>query len=382
MFTHLLPTIVALYLFFPVVVRASPCVVFDANWNLLAFDLNGKDWNASSEAKWSSGNATDITASGRPPFDDEKTTCYLSQYTNAIYVANGDKSSPSSIYIYDATAGSWSKQDVTPGSFDPESWNAILDHDTNEFYALSHGELFRLDMGLLKVANSTSLAWVDVQKAPYASSYEPVMAIAQNHVFFLNVPGLAAGSADIFVIHFNFFQPAAQAFPVNGTGTIPVTHGQTASFFESEGVQQAFAFVPDDGSATYVLNVETNTTQIFPGPTTKDAGATYCASITSLVQLDSTGAVAYLPVGSTQSNASVKWSQVVSLANSAPATNSSKQATGSSGSSSPKQNGSSTTNSSSGTKSGSNDAGAVAAPSGILGGLVSMALLAFATVVV
>jgi hypothetical protein len=85
MFTHLLPTIVALYLFFPVVVRASPCVVFDANWNLLAFDLNGKDWNASSEAKWSSGassstsfasvlssgllipgNATDITASGRP----------------------------------------------------------------------------------------------------------------------------------------------------------------------------------------------------------------------------------------------------------------------------------------------------------------------------
>jgi hypothetical protein len=56
-------------------------------------------------------------------------------------------------------------------------------------------------MGLLKAANSTSLAWVDVQKAPYASEYEPVMAIAQNHIFFLNVPGVPAGSSDIFVIH-------------------------------------------------------------------------------------------------------------------------------------------------------------------------------------
>jgi hypothetical protein len=27
------------------------------------------------------------------------------------------------------------------------------------------------------------------------------MALAQNHIFFLNVPGVAAGSADIYVIH-------------------------------------------------------------------------------------------------------------------------------------------------------------------------------------
>jgi hypothetical protein len=56
-------------------------------------------------------------------------------------------------------------------------------------------------MGLLKAANSSALQWVDVEKAPYSSDYEPVMALAQNHVFFLNVPGVPAGSADIYVIH-------------------------------------------------------------------------------------------------------------------------------------------------------------------------------------
>jgi len=67
--------------------------------------------------------------------------------------------------------------------------------------ALSHGELSRMDMGLLKAANSSALQWVDVEQVPYQSGYEPVMALAQNHVFFLNVPGVPAGSASIYVIH-------------------------------------------------------------------------------------------------------------------------------------------------------------------------------------
>ena len=136
-------------------------------------------------------------------------------------MTNGDKSNPSSISIYDATAKSWSTQATTTGSFDPSSFNAILDHDTNEFCtlysrlddatagltsslsvdALSHGELFRLDMSSLKAANSSPLPWVDVEQAPYASGYQPVMAIAQNHIFFLNVPGTPAGDANIYVIH-------------------------------------------------------------------------------------------------------------------------------------------------------------------------------------
>ena len=67
--------------------------------------------------------------------------------------------------------------------------------------ALSHDNLFSLDMGSLKAANSTPVKWVEDEAAPYPSSYQPVMGLAQNHVYFLNVPGVSAGSADIFVIH-------------------------------------------------------------------------------------------------------------------------------------------------------------------------------------
>ena len=46
-------------------------------------------------------------------------------------------------------------------------------------------------------------------------------------------------------------QPAPQPM-----GNFPTSHGKTASFFLVEGVQQEYAFIPDDGSATYVVNVE------------------------------------------------------------------------------------------------------------------------------
>ena len=32
------------------------------------------------------------------------------QYTNAIYILNGDSKNPSSVYIYDVTAASWTTQ--------------------------------------------------------------------------------------------------------------------------------------------------------------------------------------------------------------------------------------------------------------------------------
>jgi len=46
-----------------------------------------------------------------------------------------DTSNPSSIFIYDATAKSWTTQNVTTGNFNPSSFDAILDHDTNDFCA-------------------------------------------------------------------------------------------------------------------------------------------------------------------------------------------------------------------------------------------------------
>ena len=114
---------------------------------------------------------------------------------------NGDASNPSAVHIFDAATKSWSTQSVTTGKFDPANFDAILDHDTNVFYALSGGELFFLDMAEMTTANSSAIAWVDVEQAPYASGYQPVMALAQNHVHFLDVPGTPAGDANIFVIH-------------------------------------------------------------------------------------------------------------------------------------------------------------------------------------
>ncbi|KAI0088824.1 hypothetical protein BDY19DRAFT_890542 [Irpex rosettiformis] len=300
---------------------ASPAACFNAKFELLAFGLGGKDWNAGTQDSWASGTAKDITTSGRPPFDGANTTCYTSQFYNAIYVLNGDASNPSALHIFDAGSNAWSTQSVTAGTFDPSSFDAILDHDTNVFYALSKGELFFLDMGSLVTANATAVSWTDVQQAPLPSGYQPVMALAQNHVHFLDVPGLPAGSADIFVIHFSKFQPDAQSYPNSNGNTFPAAHGQATSFFQASGVQQEFAFIPDDGSATYVVNVETNTTASLAGPTTKDASAKYSASITALVQLDSKGALSFLPYkqGDDATNSKATWQSVANLAASVPA---------------------------------------------------------------
>ncbi|RDB16065.1 hypothetical protein Hypma_003451 [Hypsizygus marmoreus] len=289
----------------------SSCVAFDINWNLLAFGFNGKDYDAGTKDTWDSGTAADITTSGRPPFDGTTTNCYLSQFANAIYVLGADSTNPSSVYIYDATAKSWSTQFVTADGFDPTSFSAILDHDTNVFYALSKGEIYSLDMGLLKAANATALSWTDVQKPAFnTDNYQPVMALAQNHIHFLDVPEIAAGSALIFVIHFSYLQPEPQSY-----GQFPATHGQVTSLFKETGVQQEFAFIPDDGSATYVINVETNSTQTLKGPTVKDPMASYFASTDSLVQLSSKGSVSFLPysAGATSSNTAASWSTIAKL---------------------------------------------------------------------
>lgn len=129
------------------------------------------------------------------------------------------------VYIYDATAKSWSTQAVNAGKFDPTNFGAILDHDTNVFCGFYHtfsyfltrtefviidayskGELFSLDMELLKAGNGATKDWNDVQTVPWdASTYQPTMALAQNHIHFLGVPGVPDGSAKIFVIHCAFY---------------------------------------------------------------------------------------------------------------------------------------------------------------------------------
>jgi hypothetical protein len=314
------------------------CVIFDINWNLLAFGFNGKDYNAGTQDTWTSTTpAEDITASNRPPFNSANAaTCFLAQFYNAIYVLNADKANPTSIYIYAVSTKSWSMQSVTVTSNTVNYTNfaAILDHDTNVIYAYSEGYLSSLDMGSLTTANSTPIPWVEAQQvdlsndpsgpiSPGANTagYQPVMALAQNHIHFFGVPGLPAGDVKIFVIHFSYMQPAPQSM-----GSFPNSHGKTASLFLESGVQQQIVFIPDDGSATYLVNVESNTTQTLAGPSTKDPFATYSASTTALVQLTLSGEVSFLlvPNGTT-------WGPVSSLPKADFSTSSSNTSSSASG---------------------------------------------------
>ncbi|KAM5533881.1 hypothetical protein V8D89_012421 [Ganoderma adspersum] len=325
-----LPTLVSLFLLaLPNAVYADPCVAFDADFNLLAFGLNGKDWNAGKQDSWTSGSATDITASGRPPFDGANTTCYLAQFFNAVYVLNGDNSNPSNVHIYDAAAKSWSTQNTNLNNLDLSTFVTVLDHDTNVFYGLSQGNVWFLDMGEQKAATSTAHDWTNAETSPYGTNYQPTMALAQNHVHFIDTPGTPAGSAEIFVIHFSFFQPQAQAY---SGATFPASHGQATSFFQDSGVQQEFAFIPDDFSDVYVINVETNTTATLAPPSSKDTKARYAASITALVQLDSSGTVSYIPYkqGDTSTNSAAKWASVANIGAAVPASSASASASGSS----------------------------------------------------
>ena len=80
-------------------------------------------------------------------------------------------------------------------------------------------------MGSLTAANSTAIPWVEAQKVDLSNDtsgqvtpgantagYQPVIALAQNHIHFLGVPGLPAGEVKIFVIHC-MFQLLDKFFP-------------------------------------------------------------------------------------------------------------------------------------------------------------------------
>ncbi|ELU44376.1 hypothetical protein AG1IA_01593 [Rhizoctonia solani AG-1 IA] len=237
-------------------VLATSCTAFDSNFNLYAFGINGKDLSFGAQ------DGTPVpTTGGRPPFDGPNTQCFTSEYFNAIYFINADNSQPNAIHIFDATTQTWSTQQTTvPNGLDPTSMVAILDHDTN-------GNLYSVEMLERKAATPDPVAWGVTNPPNFdASNYKPVMALAQNHIHFLDTEG--EGLARIFVIHFAYWQPEIQYYaPGNGAGTFPKKHGQVASFFTGDTqAQKKWAFVPDDLSGTYVSDINSNTTTVLPGP--------------------------------------------------------------------------------------------------------------------
>jgi hypothetical protein len=270
-------------------------------------------------------------------------------------------------------------QQVTTNTFDPSNFAAILDHDTNVFYAYSGGHIFSLDMASLKAASSAPIPWQDAQTADLSpdpsdltpgdntAGYQPVMALAQNHIQFLGIPGFSPGSAKIFVIHFSFMQPTPQSF-----GNFPTTHGKTASFFLDTGVQQEFAFIPDDGSATYVINVETNTTKTLTGPT-QDAFATYSASTSALVQLSTSGKVSFLAYNPNTTTSGGSWTLISQLPQALFTSGSTTSASGSASGSSPTSTSSSSSSTNGASKSASSSIRTIAG-SGDVRLMASMAL--------
>jgi len=162
------------------------------------------------------------------------------------------------MHIFNFDSQSWTTQQISAAGTDPNTLTAVLDRDTNVFYALSNSQLYSLDMGSLTQADGTTRSWVYVQAPPFAQNNaypHPVMALGNNHVHFLNI-GISA-MVDIFVIHFSYMQPNSQVFaPIESGGLgFPSTTGQTAPIFRRlDQTQQRFVFIPDDGRATYIFD--------------------------------------------------------------------------------------------------------------------------------
>ena len=206
-------------------------------------------------------------------------------------------------------------------------------------------------MGEMRASRSGALEWESTGELGFPDDYNPTMALAQNHIHFLDVGTDGPGNARIFVIHCklspqgwrsvshtlpdSYLQPEIQNYP--GEKTFPAVHGQAASFFKETGPQQEFAFIPDDFSGTFVINVENNSTQTLPPPTVKDTKSYYAAGITSLVQLDSTGGVSFVPYvpGKSSANSNATWNSIKALSGLLPPSSSTSgnipQATGAGG---------------------------------------------------
>lgn len=169
---------------------------------------------------------------------------------------------------------------------------------------------------------------------------------------YYGVPGTAAGSANIFVIHYSYFQPTAQEF--SGTA-FPDTTGQVVSIPTTENsTPYQNLFVPKDFSGAYVTTHWTdlgnysitsdspmslslvNSTQSFPVPTSQDAQAAYACSPSACVQIDTTGNIYYVDnaISSYQVASGAAWTKMGYSLTAASSTAAAASGTGASGSAS------------------------------------------------
>ena len=76
-----------------------------------------------------------------------------------------------------------------------------------------------------------------------------------------------------------------------------------------QGVQQEFAFIPDDGSAAYASNVDSNSTTSYWGSAYKDADLNYATSNTALVQFNRSGYFSYTD-SDTSTKSAASWTRL------------------------------------------------------------------------
>lgn len=161
----------------------------------------------------------------------------------------------------------------------------IYDHDTNVLYGLYNSIMYFLRMD----GTPSNSPFIQSNASPFPSSYSAdsvVVGFGQNHLYYLNAPGLQAGQSQIFVIHYAYWQPLPQAY----TPSFPQSKGQTVSIpLDSNSVPVVFAFIPEDASGTFLINVdlERNSTLRYPPPPINDVNAQYTATSSFLVQLTS-----------------------------------------------------------------------------------------------
>ncbi|TIB65178.1 hypothetical protein E3P78_00703 [Wallemia ichthyophaga] len=291
---------------------ADSQVVFDSDQNLYLLGVANKDFAAGSKKNWNSSSSFDnITKGDRPSFDTANPNCWLSQYNNGAYCLNVEKSEPNSVYILDFDNKEWTKKSAELTDDDKPSLDnleAVLDHDTNVWYGLDGDTLYSLEMGDESLIPNDTLTWNVVEQPPFTTDdYNPVIGLASNHLHFIDVPGADPGEAHLFVIHYSYFQPEAQKY-----GDWNQQHGKTASVFKSDNEWQTkFWFIPDSGENSYLIDVESNTTTTFDGPTKKDKKADYASTQDTLVQLTSTSELYYLDFSEEDS---AEWKQVENTA--------------------------------------------------------------------
>lgn len=146
------------------------------------------------------------------------------------------------------------------------------------------------------------------------------------------MPDTPDATAEVFVIHYAYFQNQTQLYPTQNNGvSFPNRAGQATNFMSpDDSAPFQMLYVPDDFSQTYVVTHWTNpgdylnttgapmgaalinSTQLLPPPELKDVDAAYAASVSDVVQINNKGEIYYIQNAVTKYNvdSDAKWQKL------------------------------------------------------------------------